>query len=422
MSKKTENSNKVKIPKSDSTKPKVQESRKKPAKQVKEKLSNAIKKLIDSDSILKADIPEKYNIAIKEIYKHIHYVDQELSSEHKFNEEIIINFVKNISSIGESLLHIHPINNDQALTIINLGDYKIMKKLDFAWLCIHSMNVDVAPGILRDGVIEPWNKKIIEKVLNPGDNFINIGANFGYFTMLGASIVGTEGKVISFEANPMIYECLSYGIFYSGFPSIIDAHNIAVSDKEDLVKLYYSPVFSGGGSIINNINYDGNPSMNTIEQCRVGKSHDTNKHLINGDWLKHSMINDYIKSDALDSIMDRYYKDLESLKLIQIDVEGAEKFVLDGSFKTIEKFKPVILVEFDPHTVTDQVKEMNKSSVFKTFEKIKSFNYSFFKVETNNNFEFREITIPSGLEAIPHCDLLCVHNDSTKLKSLMNIV
>jgi|GEM_PF-3086051 len=388
----------------------------------KKKLSMAIEKLIDSDKVLKKDIPEKYKVAIKEIYKHIHYVDQELNSEHQFNDEIIINFIKNISSVGESLLHLHSDAKTDGLNLINLGDHKIMKKLDFGWLCVHALNVDVAPGILRDSVIEPWNKTILEKVLGKGDNFINIGANFGYFTMLAASLVGPEGKVISFEANPMIYECLAYGIFYSGYPTIIDAHNIAVSDKEDLVKLYFSPIFSGGGSIINNVNYDGYPSMNTIDQCRIGKSHDTNKHLINGDWKKHSMINSYIKSIALDSIIEQHYNNLDNIRMIQIDVEGAEKFVLDGSMHTIEKHEPVILVEFDPHTVKDQVKEMDKSAVFRTFELIGEMGYSFYKVQTNNKFEFQSIAIPQDLESLPHCDIFCVPAKEEALTKIMNIV
>jgi len=388
----------------------------------KEMLSKAIKQMIDTEDIIKKEIPENYRKAIKEIYKHIHYVDKELNSENTFNSDIIINFIKNISSIGQTLLHLPSTNSKENFNIIHLGDHKILKKLDFAWLCVHGLNVDVAPGILRDNTIEPWNKNILEAILKPGNNFINIGANFGFFTLLAASLVGQTGNVIAFEANPTIYECLSYGIFYSGYPNIVNAHNIALSNKEDIVKLYYSPIFSGGGSIINNINYDGNPSMNTIQQCRIGKSHDTNKHLINGDWLKHSMINDYVKSDSLDNIIQKYYPDISHLKLIQIDVEGAEKLVLDGSMKTIKKFKPMILVEFDPHTVQDQVKEIDRASVYYTFEKLKSIGYSFFKVQTTLNFEFKLISIPSSLNQIPHCDIFCIPNDNKEMLDLIKII
>ena len=388
----------------------------------KKQLSQAIQKMIDSDNISNKLIPEKYKVAIKEIYKHIHYVDKELSSDGQFNEELIINFIKNISSVGESELNIRPEGKNESFSIINLDNNKILKKLNFGWLCVHSLNVDVAPGILRDGVIEPWNKKILERILHPGDTFINIGANFGYFSILAGSLVGPSGKVISFEANPMIYECLSYGIFYSGLPNIVDAHNMAISDKEDVVKLYFSPVFSGGGSIINNVNYDGYSSMNTMEQCRIGKSHDTNKHLINGDWIKHSMLNEYIKADSLDSVLSKYYGNLEKIRLIQIDVEGAEKLVLDGSLSTLEKFKPIILVEFDPHTVRDQVKNMDQESVHHTFEKIKNLGYEFYKVMTNDNFEFSHLTIPEDLNSIPHCDIFAIPEAEQELRNSINII
>jgi hypothetical protein len=47
---------------------------------------------------------------------------------------------------------------------------------------------------------------------------------------------------------------------------------------------------------------------------------------------------------ALDSLLSEF----KSLKFIKIDIEGAEYFALKGMKQTIEKFKPVILVEINP--------------------------------------------------------------------------
>lgn len=419
--------------KSTANSPEKNKSTKRSAKKIKEKKSTindekkvlgaAIEKLVDDQKNIHKHIPEQFKLAVKEIYKHIHYMDKELNSNSKFNEEIVINFIKNIKSVGESYLHIRTEKEKlSASDIITLDNNKILKKTDFGWLCIHSLNVDVAPGILRDGIIEPWNKRILERILRSDDNFLNIGANFGFFSILGASIVGNNGKVIAIEANPSIYECLSYGIFYSGYPQRIDMHNVAASDSDGVIKLQFSPVFSGGGSIINNINYNKYPTLSNMEDCRIGKSLSTNKHFVNGDWAVHSMFDSHIPAFKIDTLFEKYYQHLNDLRLIQIDVEGAEKLVLDGSQEVISKYKPFILVEFDPHTVNNQVKEIDKNGVYDTFIFIQKLNYRFFKVNTNNNFEFHELNIPGDLDNLPHCDILLIPNSEFNFIDSMNLV
>jgi len=44
--------------------------------------------------------------------------------------------------------------------------------------------------------------------LKPGDIFIDVGAHYGYFSLLASQLVGTTGKVFAFEAAPETYKCL----------------------------------------------------------------------------------------------------------------------------------------------------------------------------------------------------------------------
>jgi len=44
-------------------------------------------------------------------------------------------------------------------------------------------------------------------------------------------------------------------------------------------------------------------------------------------------------------VLDTYYKDIENIDFIKIDVEGYEHYVLEGSLQLIEKFKPYLFVE-----------------------------------------------------------------------------
>src|SRR5919109_5225137 len=51
------------------------------------------------------------------------------------------------------------------------------------------------------GVWEPPLSRWIRGALGPGDTFVDIGANFGYFTLLAARAVGPEGSVVAVEAS-----------------------------------------------------------------------------------------------------------------------------------------------------------------------------------------------------------------------------
>ena len=43
--------------------------------------------------------------------------------------------------------------------------------------------------------------------------------------------------------------------------------------------------------------------------------------------------------------LDDYYREIDSIDFIKIDVEGYERYVLEGSWDLIKKFKPYILIE-----------------------------------------------------------------------------
>jgi FkbM family methyltransferase len=59
------------------------------------------------------------------------------------------------------------------------------------------------------GLWEPSLSAWIESRLSPGDVFVDVGANIGYFTLLAAQRVGSAGKVVAVEAMPAIYQHLA---------------------------------------------------------------------------------------------------------------------------------------------------------------------------------------------------------------------
>src|SRR6266516_2742793 len=56
---------------------------------------------------------------------------------------------------------------------------------------------------------EPSIGRAMKTYLRPGDTFWDIGANIGWFSLLASKIVGSNGKVFSFEPSPDVFNLLS---------------------------------------------------------------------------------------------------------------------------------------------------------------------------------------------------------------------
>ena len=55
-----------------------------------------------------------------------------------------------------------------------------------------------------EGGAEPEVQNALQQYLRPGMIFYDIGANIGFFSLLAARIVGKDGRVVAFEADPEI--------------------------------------------------------------------------------------------------------------------------------------------------------------------------------------------------------------------------
>src|SRR5436309_218434 len=55
------------------------------------------------------------------------------------------------------------------------------------------------------GVWEPHVTSWICGRLRPGDGFIDVGANIGYYTLLASHLVGAAGTVVAVEASPKTF-------------------------------------------------------------------------------------------------------------------------------------------------------------------------------------------------------------------------
>ena len=186
----------------------------------------------------------------------------------------------------------------------------------FKWIA-GSTN-DSGPWI---GIYELNIQKALNNLLKEGDVFYDIGANVGFFTILGSKLVGNRGKVIAFEPLQVNFSFLlrHIKINYLSNVSIIEK---AVSSKNNIQKMTVPLV-------------DNNAAYSMAEFCS------------NGD----------IKVDTVtvdNLVFDSKYS---PPNIIKMDIEGAEFLALCGMEKTIEKYKPTILLSTHGEKVDKQCRK-----------------------------------------------------------------
>ncbi|UVM71664.1 FkbM family methyltransferase [Pseudomonas alvandae] len=207
------------------------------------------------------------------------------------------------------------------------------------YVVVPSYNVDVAVGIIRDGVHEPWTTRLVQETLKLGDTYVNVGSNFGYYTSLGGLIVGNKGKVLSFEANPAVFAILLKTIMYAGIPDRTTVFNRAVfRETGEHFNFTFDYQFAGGGHL----------ELNAIEQPCMGDpfwSKDSVPSILghNGQWLpgKGIMNKFEAKTLALDDVIGEGPVDL-----LHCDVEAAEPYVITGA-KTMIRNSPRLKIIFE---------------------------------------------------------------------------
>jgi FkbM family methyltransferase len=168
------------------------------------------------------------------------------------------------------------------------------------------------------GVWEPAITAFIRGSLAPGDKFVDIGANIGYYTCLAAKLVGPSGAVSAIEASPSTYDLLLENLNLNDLDNV-HTYNNAVFDKEATLRLFK--------------NKESNIGRTNILKERPGGT-----------------------VEEVDALRLHRLIDLETLlnvRLIKIDVEGAEWFVIKGIGEHLKNFSPS----------TEWLIEVNKSAL-----------------------------------------------------------
>jgi FkbM family methyltransferase len=173
------------------------------------------------------------------------------------------------------------------------------------------------------GIWEPAITQLIVSKLSPGDVFIDVGANIGYYSVIAAEAVGSGGAVHAIEASPSIFRLLRESIELND-ASNIRAVNCAVHRERTKVRVFKAPETNLGKTTI-------------LDRAQTGNLQFSEEAEVPGLPLQEIV--------ALE--------DLRRARLIKIDVEGAEWFVLEGIRPLLGQIGPDAewIVEIDPASV-----------------------------------------------------------------------
>lgn len=122
-----------------------------------------------------------------------------------------------------------------------MGNNKMIIKLAYnGMLTISSNDLSIMPTLVTTGIMEGPLTNYYLKNIQLGDKVVDIGANVGYFTVLAAKLVGENGTVIGYEANPEVYSILRDNISMNWLTKQTKLYNKAIFSQKSSIEFYVS--------------------------------------------------------------------------------------------------------------------------------------------------------------------------------------
>jgi FkbM family methyltransferase len=202
---------------------------------------------------------------------------------------------------------------------------------------------------LKSGLIDQQDALVFKHLTADMGVILDVGAHWGYMAMSMLN-VGTPCPVVSFEAIPYNLKCLqTLKAASSRYDFVIGA----VSDTVGTVTLY-NPVVNGTPmSGVNSINGETlglwwvPSTVEMVEKYHRYKWMIRARSLLSKTPAKFQLGVYTIEARPLDVILatHTFRFPVDRVAALKIDVEGHERAVLDGARKTIERDRPLMIVE-----------------------------------------------------------------------------
>ena len=164
------------------------------------------------------------------------------------------------------------------------------------------------------GVWEPNLTRWVGGRLRPGDTFVDVGANIGYFTLLASKLVGPGGRVVAVEALRETFARLQENLARNRATNV-RALNVAAAESEGTLRAYQGPASHTGLATV-------------VED------------------FGHSYEGEVPAAPLASLLTDA---ELGSARVIKVDVEGSELGVARGLAGALARTRPDVEVVIELH-------------------------------------------------------------------------
>jgi FkbM family methyltransferase len=161
------------------------------------------------------------------------------------------------------------------------------------------------------GEYESETSRLVQRLLRPGQTMIDVGANIGYFTLVGARAVGPQGRVVAFEPVAGVRERLVTNLRLNGLANVT-VRDEALSASSGTAVFFTGPQDDTGLASLRPLKASTQVS---VVQARLDDLWDAGR----------------------------------PIALIKIDVEGGEMAAIEGMTECLSRHSPDLIVE-----VTDE--------------------------------------------------------------------
>jgi len=226
---------------------------------------------------------------------------------------------------------------------IYLGENTILCRIQgYRRIFLDTRDVGITPHLCTVGEWEKWIELLMWETVQPDWNVLDVGANFGFYTMLmGGRITSGTGKGIAIEAVPRIHQLLSDSVEINGYSQRFKTLNVAVSNVKGVAEMQWDPRRSLNG----NINSKGDDKKEQKSQTKFT-----------------------VETQLIDAIVEQEWGAEAEVNFMKIDVEGAEAMAWFGMQNTLKKHSDKLVIFMEVNT--DRLMSI---SAKKFYENIRSY-------------------------------------------------
>lgn len=215
-------------------------------------------------------------------------------------------------------------------SLFGLKSSGLFKRGHLFWYLDLTEGIDFSIFLL--GAFEPQTQSLYRRILKdrPQAVVFDIGANVGSHTLPLAQLVcPTGGRVVAFEPTVWAVEKLRRNLDLNPILQGVDIEHAMLVERVDGDEAAFKqPIYSSW-------------PLQTVKNDLLHPVHGGKLHDIGN--AKAIRLDDYVRELSPPNIV-----------LMKIDVDGHEPQVIAGSWQTIERFRPDIILEWSPHLFQDQ--------------------------------------------------------------------